>query len=176
MGARSYSNRAHPAGLVCRANRGARALFEIGPKRSRGARPKELDETNPLAATPPEGFVSTAERLRPLDRRRHVDRHRSGRRTGTMTTAFHPNQIRLLDGVVEGLKALVAGGYGLGIVTNQPAPPRDIFQPRCSDQDERCAGRNACRRGNSHRQCAGVCIIPTAEWAAIVARRPLRMS
>ena len=47
--------------------------------------------------------------------------------TGTITTAFHPNQLRLLDGVVEGLRALVDAGYALAIVTNQPGPAKGHF-------------------------------------------------
>jgi D-glycero-D-manno-heptose 1,7-bisphosphate phosphatase len=47
--------------------------------------------------------------------------------TGTITTAFHPSQIRLLDGVVEGLSALVDAGYLLAIVTNQPGPAKGYF-------------------------------------------------
>jgi D-glycero-D-manno-heptose 1,7-bisphosphate phosphatase len=47
--------------------------------------------------------------------------------TGTVTTAFHPSQIRLLDGVVEGLRILVNGGYQLAIATNQPGPAKGHF-------------------------------------------------
>jgi D-glycero-D-manno-heptose 1,7-bisphosphate phosphatase len=47
--------------------------------------------------------------------------------TGTITTAFHPNQVRLLDGVVEGLRALVDARYLLAIVTNQPGPAKGHF-------------------------------------------------
>ena len=47
--------------------------------------------------------------------------------TGTVTTAFHPSQIRLLDGVVEGLRLLVEGGYRLAIATNQPGPAKGHF-------------------------------------------------
>jgi D-glycero-D-manno-heptose 1,7-bisphosphate phosphatase len=47
--------------------------------------------------------------------------------SGTITTAFHPNQLRLLDGVVEGLRALVDAGYVLAIVTNQPGPAKGHF-------------------------------------------------
>jgi D-glycero-D-manno-heptose 1,7-bisphosphate phosphatase len=47
--------------------------------------------------------------------------------TGTITTAFHPNQLRLLDGVVDGLRALVDAGYVLAIVTNQPGPAKGHF-------------------------------------------------
>jgi D-glycero-D-manno-heptose 1,7-bisphosphate phosphatase len=44
--------------------------------------------------------------------------------TGTIATAFHPSQLRLLPGVVEGLKRARAAGYALGIATNQPAPAK----------------------------------------------------
>ena len=47
--------------------------------------------------------------------------------TGTVTTAFHPSQIRLLDGVVEGLRMLVDAGYRLAIATNQPGPAKGHF-------------------------------------------------
>src|SRR5216684_1320310 len=47
--------------------------------------------------------------------------------TGTITTAFHPSQLRLLEGVTEGLKALVDAGYLLAIVTNQPGPAKGYF-------------------------------------------------
>jgi D-glycero-D-manno-heptose 1,7-bisphosphate phosphatase len=47
--------------------------------------------------------------------------------TGTVTTAFHPDQIRLLDGVVEGLRLLVKAGYRLAIATNQPGPAKGHF-------------------------------------------------
>ena len=47
--------------------------------------------------------------------------------TGAITTAFHPSQIRLLDGVIEGLRMLVEAGYRLAIVTNQPGPAKGHF-------------------------------------------------
>ena len=39
---------------------------------------------------------------------------------GVITTAFHPSQLRLLPGVVEGLRALADAGFVLAIATNQP--------------------------------------------------------
>ena len=39
---------------------------------------------------------------------------------GVVTPAFHPEQVRLLPGVVEGLHALQAAGFTLAIATNQP--------------------------------------------------------
>src|SRR4029079_14483964 len=46
-----------------------------------------------------------------------------------ITTAFHPSQIRILDGVLEGLRSLVDAGYVLAIVTNQPGPAKGHFGP-----------------------------------------------
>jgi D-glycero-D-manno-heptose 1,7-bisphosphate phosphatase len=44
--------------------------------------------------------------------------------TGVITTAFHPKQLRLLPGVVEGLGLLRDAGYVLAIATNQPGPAK----------------------------------------------------
>ena len=47
--------------------------------------------------------------------------------TGVISTAFHPEQLRLLGGVVEGLRAMVKAGYVLAIATNQPGPAKGQF-------------------------------------------------
>ena len=39
---------------------------------------------------------------------------------GVVTPAFHPDHVRLLPGVAEGLRLLQAAGYPLAIGTNQP--------------------------------------------------------
>ena len=44
--------------------------------------------------------------------------------TGVIATAFHPNQLRLLDGAVEGMRALRDAGFLLAIATNQPGPAK----------------------------------------------------
>lgn len=44
--------------------------------------------------------------------------------TGTVSVAFHPSQLRLLPGVVDGLKLLAAAGYGFAIASNQPGPAK----------------------------------------------------
>jgi len=44
--------------------------------------------------------------------------------TGTVSVAFHPSHVRLLPGVVDGLKLLAAAGYGFAIATNQPGPAK----------------------------------------------------
>lgn len=47
--------------------------------------------------------------------------------TGAIGVAFHPEHIRFLAGVVEGLRALVADGWVIAIATNQPAPAKGQF-------------------------------------------------
>jgi D-glycero-D-manno-heptose 1,7-bisphosphate phosphatase len=54
--------------------------------------------------------------------------------TGVITTAFHPSQVRLLPGVVEGLSALARAGWTLAIVTNQPGPAKGHFDARAVDR------------------------------------------
>ena len=44
--------------------------------------------------------------------------------TGAIVTAFHPDQLRLLPGVVEGLRALADAGFVLAMATNQPGPAK----------------------------------------------------
>jgi D-glycero-D-manno-heptose 1,7-bisphosphate phosphatase len=39
---------------------------------------------------------------------------------GVVTPAFHPAQLRLLAGVVEGLHALAHAGFAIAVATNQP--------------------------------------------------------
>jgi D-glycero-D-manno-heptose 1,7-bisphosphate phosphatase len=47
--------------------------------------------------------------------------------TGTVSVAFHPDHLRLLPGVVEGLLALSAAGYGFAIASNQPGPAKGQY-------------------------------------------------
>jgi D-glycero-D-manno-heptose 1,7-bisphosphate phosphatase len=47
--------------------------------------------------------------------------------TGVISTAFHPEQIRILPGVVDGLRLLADAGYVLAIATNQPGPAKGHF-------------------------------------------------
>ena len=47
--------------------------------------------------------------------------------TGVISTAFHPDQLRILPGVVSGLLALAGAGYLLAIATNQPGPAKGHF-------------------------------------------------
>jgi D-glycero-D-manno-heptose 1,7-bisphosphate phosphatase len=47
--------------------------------------------------------------------------------TGAISVAFHPDQLRLLSGAVEGMRALQDAGFVLAIATNQPAPAKGQF-------------------------------------------------
>lgn len=47
--------------------------------------------------------------------------------TGAILTAFHPDQLRLLPGVVAGLRAMTAAGFVLAIATNQPGPAKGQY-------------------------------------------------
>lgn len=47
--------------------------------------------------------------------------------TGAISVAFHPDQLRLLSGAVDGMRALQDAGFVLAIATNQPAPAKGQF-------------------------------------------------
>jgi D-glycero-D-manno-heptose 1,7-bisphosphate phosphatase len=57
--------------------------------------------------------------------------------TGTVSVAFHPDQIRLLPGVVEGLRALAAAGYGFAIASNQPGPAKGQYSASAVERTNR---------------------------------------
>jgi D-glycero-D-manno-heptose 1,7-bisphosphate phosphatase len=44
--------------------------------------------------------------------------------TGAISVAFHPSQLRLLPGAIEGMRALQEAGFTLAIATNQPGPAK----------------------------------------------------
>jgi D-glycero-D-manno-heptose 1,7-bisphosphate phosphatase len=46
---------------------------------------------------------------------------------GTIGVAFHPDQLKLLPGAVEGMRLLEGAGFVLAIATNQPAPAKGQF-------------------------------------------------
>ncbi len=48
-----------------------------------------------------------------------IDFHRDAA-LGAVVSAFHPDQIRLLPGAIEGLRLLADAGFTLAIATNQP--------------------------------------------------------
>lgn len=47
--------------------------------------------------------------------------------TGAISVAFHPSQLRLLPGAVDGMRALARAGYRLCIATNQPGPAKGQY-------------------------------------------------
>ncbi len=57
--------------------------------------------------------------------------------TGTVQTAFHPAQLRLLPGVIQGLLALQDAGFALAIATNQPGPAKGHFDRRAVEATNR---------------------------------------
>lgn len=57
--------------------------------------------------------------------------------TGTVSVAFHPAQVRLLPGVVEGLRALDAAGYGFAIASNQPGPAKGQYSSLAVERTNR---------------------------------------
>jgi len=50
--------------------------------------------------------------------------------TGSISVAFHPSQLRLLDGAIDGMRALQDAGFSLAIATNQPAPAKGQFSAK----------------------------------------------
>jgi D-glycero-D-manno-heptose 1,7-bisphosphate phosphatase len=57
--------------------------------------------------------------------------------TGTLSVAFHPNQVRFLPGVITGLQSLMAAGFTLAIATNQPGPAKGQFSRRAVERTHR---------------------------------------
>lgn len=43
---------------------------------------------------------------------------------GVVTPAFHPDHVRVLPGVLEGLTRLARAGFALAVATNQPGPAK----------------------------------------------------
>ena len=62
-----------------------------------------------------------------------IDFHRDAE-LGAVVSAFHPNQLRLLPGVVEGLRLLHEAGYRLAIATNQPGPAKGQVSQQAIDR------------------------------------------
>ncbi len=48
--------------------------------------------------------------------------------SGVITTAFHPAHVRILPGVVEGLRILRDDGYIFAVASNQPGPAKGHFR------------------------------------------------
>jgi D-glycero-D-manno-heptose 1,7-bisphosphate phosphatase len=54
--------------------------------------------------------------------------------TGVITVAFHPAQLRLLAGAVDGMRALQDAGFTLAIATNQPGPAKGQMSTSAVEQ------------------------------------------
>jgi len=67
--------------------------------------------------------------------------------TGAITTAFHPDHIRLLPGVEEGLALLAHAGFVLAIATNQPGPAKGHFGRGAVERTNRALVERLAERG-----------------------------
>ena len=54
--------------------------------------------------------------------------------TGVISVAFHPSQLRLLPGVVQGLTRFRDAGFDLAIATNQPGPAKGQFSKEAAQR------------------------------------------
>jgi D-glycero-D-manno-heptose 1,7-bisphosphate phosphatase len=66
---------------------------------------------------------------------------------GTVDSPLHPEQVALLPGVPEALARLTAAGYGLAVVTNQPAAAKGKTTRRNLDAAHRRVLLGACAAG-----------------------------
>jgi len=57
--------------------------------------------------------------------------------SGGISVAFHPDHLRLLPGVIDGLAALRDAGYALSIATNQPGPAKGQFSRAAVERTNR---------------------------------------
>jgi D-glycero-D-manno-heptose 1,7-bisphosphate phosphatase len=57
--------------------------------------------------------------------------------TGTVSVAFHPDQVQLLPGVVEGLRLLSGAGYRFAIASNQPGPAKGQYSALAVERTNR---------------------------------------
>jgi D-glycero-D-manno-heptose 1,7-bisphosphate phosphatase len=65
-----------------------------------------------------------------------IDFHRDAE-LGAVVSAFHPDHIRLLPGVIDGLRALRDAGYLLAIATNQPGAAKGQIQRAAIERTNR---------------------------------------
>jgi D-glycero-D-manno-heptose 1,7-bisphosphate phosphatase len=68
--------------------------------------------------------VSRAPRLAILDRDGTIIDVVRDEETGVVSTAFHPSQLRVLGGALDGMRALRDAGFLLAVATNQPGPAK----------------------------------------------------
>jgi D-glycero-D-manno-heptose 1,7-bisphosphate phosphatase len=75
-----------------------------------------------------------------------VDFHRDAE-LGAVVSAFHPDQLRLLPGVVEGLRALCDAGYVLAVATNQPGAAKGQVPRAAIERTNRALVERLAERG-----------------------------
>ena len=76
--------------------------------------------------------------------------------TGAISVAFHPGQLRLLAGAVEGMRALQKAGFTLAIATNQPAPGQGQFSADAVRRTNDALVERLAAGGRAHRRGRGV--------------------
>ncbi len=76
---------------------------------------------------------------------------------GVVTVAFHPDQIRVLPGAVEGMRALADAGFVLALATNQPGPAKGQFSARAVEQTNDALVARLAREG-VHVAAVEVCM------------------
>ena len=57
--------------------------------------------------------------------------------TGVVSVAFHPDHLRLLPGVLDGLKLLAGVGFGFALATNQPGPAKGQYSEAAVERTNR---------------------------------------
>jgi D-glycero-D-manno-heptose 1,7-bisphosphate phosphatase len=69
--------------------------------------------------------------------------------TGVISVAFHPSHVRLLPGVVDGLRTLASAGYVICIATNQPGPAKGQFSAEAVERTNQALVEQLRRHGIS---------------------------
>jgi D-glycero-D-manno-heptose 1,7-bisphosphate phosphatase len=77
--------------------------------------------------------------------------------SGVLSVAFHPRQLRLLPGVVSGLRRFAEAGYALSIVTNQPGPAKGQFSREAVERTNAALVEMLAAEGVSI-ECVEVCL------------------
>ena len=65
-----------------------------------------------------------------------IDFHRDAE-LGAVSSAFHPDQLRLLPGVLDGLRAFAEAGWVIAIATNQPGAAKGQFPREAIERTNR---------------------------------------
>jgi D-glycero-D-manno-heptose 1,7-bisphosphate phosphatase len=67
--------------------------------------------------------------------------------TGTVHVAFHPDHVRFLPGVLDGLALLARAGFGFAIASNQPGPAKGQISYEAVERTNRALLEQLAGRG-----------------------------